>query len=265
MRRLAGKVGIVTGGSRGIGRGIAQAFAMEGANVVIADIRLDLAKETVRELEASGQKAIAVKTDVRKSREVKEMVEEALHTFGKLDVLVNNAGVVGVPKDMVHVALPWEVEEVHWDATFDVNIKGTYLCCKQVIPHMINQKSGKIVNIASGAALSGSRFTAHYGASKAAVVNYTQSLALCLGEYGITANTILPNLVWTDLWKKGVQVGAEKFYPEFKARPKSFFDQQVERTWLKRATTPENIGSLAVFLASKAADDITGQWILVGG
>jgi 3-oxoacyl-[acyl-carrier protein] reductase len=237
---------------------------MEGANVVIADIRLDLAKATVQALEASGTHAIAVKTDVRKSRQVKAMVAEALHTFGKLDVLVNNAGVVGVPKDTVHVARPWEVEEVHWDATFDVNIKGTYLCCKHVIPHMITQQSGKIVNIASGAALAGSRFIAHYAASKAAIVNYTQSLALCLGEYGITANTILPNLVWTDMWKKGVQVGAETFYPEFQARPRSFFDQQVERTWIKRATTPENIGSLAVFLASRDADDITGQWILVG-
>jgi len=256
MGRLENKIVIVTGGAKGIGRGIAIAFAKEGADVTIADINLQLAEKTAEEIRALGQQAIAIKTDVRVENEIATMVRKTLEKFGKIDVLVNNAGTISPSHiDEVHAkALEWE--EMDWDITLDTNLKGTYLCCKFVIPHMKKQRSGKIVNISSSAGRrrrrSGS--LAHYAASKAAVVSYTESMAAVLGEYNITANAICPFFIWTDLWKAGV--GGEQ--------NKERFDTILQASLLKRATTPENIGALAAFLASKDADDITAQVIDIG-
>jgi NAD(P)-dependent dehydrogenase (short-subunit alcohol dehydrogenase family) len=256
MGRLEKKIVIVTGGAKGIGRGIALSFAKEGADVTIADINIALAENTAEEIRVLGQQAIVVKTDVRKENEVEEMVRKTLDKFGKIDVLVNNAGTIAPSHiDDVHArALEWEESE--WDLTLDTNLKGTYLCCKFVIPHMKKQRRGKIVNISSSAGRRRRRSgtLAHYAASKAAVVSYTESIAAVLGEYNITANAICPYFIWTDLWKAGV--GGEQ--------NKERFDKIVQASLLKRATTPENIGALAVFLASEDADDITAQVIDIG-
>lgn len=258
MGKLEGKVAIVTGAGRGIGKGIALAFAKEGADVVISELRPELAKETAKEIRALGRQALAVKTDVRESEEVEEMVKKTLEKFGKIDILVNNAGTAGTPEAVAHAGLPWLIEEEHWDATFDVNAKGTYLCCKYVIPHMIKKKSGKIINIASIAGKvrwAGSALLLHYCASKAAVINFTENLATVLGEYGINVNDICPVYVWTDLWRTGV--GGEEGKHEFEEIVR-------EMTIQGRMTTPEKIAALAVFLASEDSDDVTGQSIDVG-
>jgi NAD(P)-dependent dehydrogenase (short-subunit alcohol dehydrogenase family) len=256
MGRLEKKIAIVTGGAKGIGRGIALSFAKEGANVTIADINMELAENTAEEIRVLGQQAMVVKTDVRKENEVEEMVRKTLEKFGKIDILVNNAGTIAPSHiDEVHAsALEWEEDD--WDITLDTNLKGTYLCCKFVIPHMKNQRSGKIVNISSSAGRRRRRSgtLAHYAASKAAVVSYTESIAAVLGEYNITANAICPYFIWTDLWKAGV--GGEQ--------NKERFDKILQASLLKRATTPENIGALAVFLASEDAADITAQVIDIG-
>ena len=258
MGKLEGKVAIVTGGGRGIGKAIALAFAREGADVVIAELRLELAKETAKEIRALGRQALAVKTDVRMSREVEEMVKRTLEKFGKIDILVNNAGTAGTPEVVAHAGLPWLIEEEHWDATFDVNVKGVYLCCKYVVPHMVKQRSGKIINMASVAGKpfwEGAPLLLHYCASKAAVINFTENLAVVLGEYGINVNDICPVYVWTDLWKTGV--GGEAGKHEF--------EEIVRETTIQgRMTTPEKIAALAVFLASEDSDDITAQSIDVG-
>jgi len=258
MGKLEGKVAIVTGAGRGIGKGIALAFAKEGADIVIAEFRPELAEETAKEVKALGREALAVKTDVRASGEVEAMVNKTLEKFGKIDILVNNAGTAGTPEVVAHAGLPWLLEEEHWDATFDVNVKGIYLCCKYVVPHMIKRKSGKIINIASVAGKpfwEGASLLLHYCASKAAVINFTENLAVVLAEYGINANDICPVYVWTDLWRTGV--GGEEGKPSF--------EEIVRETTIQgRATTPKKIAALAVFLASEDGDDITAQSIDVG-
>ncbi len=258
MDKLEGKVAIVTGAGRGIGKGIALAFAREGADVVIAELRPKLAKETAEEVRALGRESLAVKTDVRVSGEVEAMVNNTLEKFGKIDILVNNAGVAGTPEVVAHAGLPWLIEEEHWDATFDVNVKGIYLCCKYVVPHMIKRKSGKIINIASVAGKpfwEGAPLLHHYCASKAAVINFTENLAVVLAEYGINVNDICPVYVWTELWRTGV--GGEEGKHEF--------EEIVRETTIQgRMTTPEKIAALAVFLASEDGDDITAQSIDVG-
>jgi NAD(P)-dependent dehydrogenase (short-subunit alcohol dehydrogenase family) len=258
MGKLEGKVAIVTGGGRGIGKAIALAFAKEGADVVIAEYRPELAKETAKEVKALGREALAVKTDVRVSDEVEAMVNKTLEKFGKIDILVNNAGTAGTPEVVAHAGLPWLIEEEHWDATFDVNVKGIYLCCKYVVPQMIERKSGKIINMASVAGKpfwEGAPLTLHYCASKAAVINFTENLAVVLGEDGINVNDICPVYLWTDLWKSSV--GGEEGKHEF--------EEIVRETTIQgRMTTPEKIAALAVFLASEDGDDITAQSIDVG-
>lgn len=258
MGKLEGKVAIVTGGGRGIGKAISLAFAKEGADVVIAEYRPVLAKETAKEVKALGREALAVKTDVRVSDEVEAMVNKTLEKFGKIDILVNNAGTAGTPEVVAHAGLPWLIEEEHWDATFDVNVKGIYLCCKYVVPHMIKRKSGKIINMASVAGKpfwEGAPLTLHYCASKAAVINFTENLAVVLGEDGINVNDICPVYLWTDLWKSSV--GGEEGKHEF--------EEIVRETTIQgRMTTPEKIAALAVFLASEDGDDITAQSIDVG-
>lgn len=178
MGRLEGKVAVVTGAGRGIGKAIALAFAMEGADVVIAELRPELAKEAAMEVRALGREALALKTDVRVSSEVEAMLNKTLERFGKIDILVNNAGTAGTPEVVAHAGLPWLIEEEHWDATFDVNMKGTFLCCKYAVPHMIEQGRGRIINIASVAGKpfwQGASLLLHYCASKAAVINFTEN------------------------------------------------------------------------------------------
>jgi len=258
MGKLEGKVAIVTGAGRGIGKAIALAFAKEGANVAIAELMPESAEKTAKEIRALGRQALVVKTDVRISSDVEAMVNKTIEKFGKIDILVNNAGTAGTPEVVAHAGLPWLIEEEHWDATFDINVKGIYLCCKYVVPHMIEKKSGRIINIASVAGKpfwEGAPLLLHYCASKAAVINFTENLAVVLGEYGINVNDICPVYVWTDLWKTGV--GGEEGKHEF--------EEIVRETTIQgRMTTPEKIAALAVFLASEDANDITAQSIDVG-
>ncbi len=245
---ITGKVAIVTGGASGIGRAIALALAESGANVVIADRALDGAEEMAREIESAGGKAIATKTDVTDSKEVEQMVQRTIEKFGKIDILINNAGIIARSSVM-------DMREEELDRTFEVNLKGVVLCSQAAARHMIEQKSGKIVNMGSSLSsrasvcnLSGGG--ADYCASKAAVQAFTRTLAMELGPYGINVNAVAPGTTNTPmhegLWEMAT----------------IYFQNSVP---LGRLAEPEDIADVVVFLVTDAARYITGQTIHVNG
>jgi len=243
--RLVGMVAIVTGASRGIGRAIALRFAEEGARVVVNYVgNADLAAEVVREIEDAGGAAGGMQADVSSGTDVKRLVDETMARFGHIDVLVNNAGVM-FTKPML------EVSEDEWDRTIDVNLKGAYLCSKAVVPIMVDQKGGSIVNMSSNSGLyhpSAMRFT-EYVVSKAGVNGLTKAMALAFGPY-VRVNAICPGWIRTDM--------VEDIEPEVKQRI-------LDETALARWGTPRDIADSAVFLASSEASFITGELLIVAG
>jgi 3-oxoacyl-[acyl-carrier protein] reductase len=244
-QRLSGKVAIVTGASRGIGRAIAERFADEGARVVVDYTRgAKEAAAVVAGIEAAGGEAIAVQADVSNSADVRRLVQQTLERFGRVDILVNNAGVM-VAKDVR------DTTEEDWDLTIDINLKGAYLCSKEVAPVMIRQGAGRIVNMSSNSGLyhpSAMRFT-EYVVSKAGMNGLTKAMALTYGPE-ITVNAICPGWIRTDM--------VEEIDPAIQQRI-------LDETALKRWGTPADIAASAVFLASDDASFITGELLIVAG
>ena len=260
--RLQGKIAAITGGASGIGRGIALCMAREGATVVIPELNLEGAQRVADEAKAMGGKALAVKTDVTKRAEVEAMVKQSLDTFGQIDILVNNAGIFGKRAGMPFV----NNEEEDWDEVLAVNIKSHFIICKAIAPQMMERRYGKIINIASIAGKMGSQSSPPYTVSKAGVISFTQVLAKDLAPYNINVNAICPGLLWTPLWE-GLGAAAAQVNPRFAGMtPRQVFEQRVKE-WVPmgREQTPEDIGHLAVFLASEEARNITGQAINVDG
>ena len=244
-KELEGKVAIVTGASRGIGRAIAERFAAEGAKVVVNYFSNEAeAGKVVDGIKQGGAEAIAVRGDVSKSADVKHLVESAVKQFGHVDILVNNAGVM-VTKPAL------EASEEDWDRTIDVNLKGAYLCSKEVAPLMMKQQGGRIINMSSNSGLyhpSAIRFT-EYVVSKAGMNGLTKALALAWGPH-ITVNAICPGWIKTDM--------IADTDPEVEARI-------LGETALGRWGTPDEIAGAAVFLASRDANFITGELLIVAG
>jgi 3-oxoacyl-[acyl-carrier protein] reductase len=246
---LEERVAIVTGGGKGIGMHYSRGLAAAGAAVVIAEIDAAAAESTAAELRAAGHRAMECPTDVSDEASVAAMVARTLDTFGKVDVLVNNAAIFASvsfsrgPHDQIGV------EE--WDRMFAVNVRGVWLCCKAVIPHMRAQGYGKIVNISSGTAWKGSPNMLHYVTSKAAVAGMTRALAREVGTQGICVNSVAPG------------------YTESETLAPSVTPAQQERALreriIQRAEVPEDLVGAVVFLASPASDFITGQTIHVDG
>ncbi len=242
--RLDGKVAIVTGASQGIGRGIALALAREGAKVVVSDI-IDKITDVSKEIEDLGSEALAVKANVVSSRDTEEMAKAAIDKFGRIDILVNNAGIYPF-KSLV------EMREEDFDKVIGVNLKGVFNSTKAVLPKMIEQKSGNIVNIASIAgAVVGYLNLAHYSASKGGVLGFTRATALELAQYGIRVNAIAPGAIETPGIKKVME---EKALKQFE-----------QTTPQRRIGKPEDIANLVVFLASDESSYITGQLITADG
>jgi len=259
MGKLDGKVALVTGGGRGIGQGIARVLSREGASVVIADIDLDNARQTAEELQGSGGRAAVVRMDVTSRESVEAAVEQAVSLFGRLDILVNNAGVVGG-----HVGGS-AVTEDDWDSCYEVNLKGSWLVARSVVPHLRSNGGGKIVNIASIAGRKGGAGLAHYSASKAGAISLTQSLARELGPLNINVNAVCPGLLWTDMWRSLEAMIGRDDTPEVVDR-RAYFDAYIQSNCpLRREQTPEDIGMAAAFLASDEAVNITGQSLNVDG
>jgi 3-oxoacyl-[acyl-carrier protein] reductase len=244
-QRLAGKVAIVTGASRGIGRAVAERFAANGAKVVVNYTRgKDAAAAVVAEIVAAGGEAIAVQADVSRVEDVRRLVKETLESFGRVDTLVNNAGVMIAKKVL-------ETTEEDWDRTIDVNLKGAYLCSKEVAPVMIRQGAGSIVNMSSNSGLyhpSAMAFT-EYVVSKAGMNGLTKAMALAFGPQ-IRVNAICPGWIRTDM--------VEEIEPATQQRI-------LDETALKRWGTPGDVAASAVFLASDDAAFITGELLIVAG
>ncbi|MFH0914814.1 MAG: SDR family oxidoreductase [Chloroflexota bacterium] len=245
--KLKGKTAIVTGaGSRtGFGRQICLTLAGEGANIVAADINLDWVKQTAAEVTALGQKALAVKADVTKPAEMKDLVKAALGKFGRVDIMVNNAGIMTPMKPFV------QSTEAEWDKMIAINLKGVLNGSLAVIDPMVKQKYGKIVNIASIAGRYGPPNAAVYGVTKAGVVNFTRALALELIPFGINVNCVCPGAVLTT-----------GLYGEVSKEQQDKIVVTIPRGVQGR---PEDIANMVTYLASDVAVHIVGQAIAVDG
>ena len=244
MDRLENHIAIVTGAGQGIGRAIALGMARAGAALVIADLDETNAGAVKREIERGGGKASALYTDVSNEESVRAMIDAALNEHGRVDILVNNAGIF--PTSPVE-----DMQEEEWDRVIGTNLVGTFLCSKAVVPHLLTQRSGRIISLTSGRAFQGAKHGAHYAASKAGIIAFSKSLALELAPYGITVNVICPGI--TDTAQPRGHQTEEQIYA------------QGQRIPLGRIGQPEDLAGPAVFLASDAARFITGQTMLANG
>ena len=251
---LKGKVAIVTGGARGIGGSIVEGFAGEGASVAIGDILLDAARELAEKLAKSGAKVIAVKTDVTKKSDADNLIAAAMKEFGKIDILVNAAGVT---QDKMLA----DIEEADWDRILEINAKSVYLTTKAVMPHMMAARYGKIVNISSRSGKEGMPGLSHYAASKFAVSGFTQASAKELAPYDINVNAVCPGILRTDMWEKILDTrSARTGLPR-----EEVWARTMETIPLKRPQVPEDIASVVLFLSSDVARNITGEAVSING
>lgn len=257
-----GKTAIVTGGARGIGRGIALELALRGSNVLIADLEEESAKDVVAEIKAGGTQSSFCETDVTQQWSTDDMVEAALEEFGQLDVLVNNAGVGGAPGFKSRDTPSIE----DWTTTFDVNVFGIVNSTQSVESYMVERGYGKIVNIASIAGRGGGSRFANYGASKAAAINVSQAWAYKLAPKGINVNTVCPGLIWTPLWQNIAEWRKATDQQNDGFTPREIFQRTVaDMVPLGREQTVEDVGKAVAFLASDRARSITGQALNVDG
>jgi 3-oxoacyl-[acyl-carrier protein] reductase len=240
--RLHNKIAVITGGAQGIGRAIALGLAREGANIVVADLQADKAKAVVEEARAAGIESLAVETDVSREDSVKNLAEQTLNRFDRVDILVNDAGIF----PQARVA---EMAEEDWDRVIDVNLGGNFLCCRAFVPSMRARKSGRVISIASGIAHTGAVSGAHYAASKAGIVGFIKALAREVGPDGITANAICPSIIDTAL-PRGHRSAEE-------------MKERLLRNPLGHVMQPEDLVGAVLFLASDAAAYITGQAVNV--
>ena len=264
---LNDKVALVTGGARGIGRGIALSLARQGAHVAVADLYQGSAgtagyglstqkqvESVVDEIRALGSRAVGVPVEVTSWQLVEAMVDTVTSELGSVDILCNNAGVIDS-------GLVVETTESQWDAMMDVNAKGVFLCSKAAIPGMVERGLGRIVNISSGAGKRGEPRLSAYCASKFAVLGFTQSLALEVARDGITVNAICPGKLMTSMWLDHIM--NEHTDTQGEERVTAFNEYASELTPLGRPQTPDDIGDAVVYLAS--ADNVTGVALNVSG
>ena len=253
---LEGRVAIVTGGAKGMGRAICERFAREGASVTIADISMPEADETLRLVEAADGQGLVVNCDVTSSAQVKEMVEVTVAAFGKIDILVNNAGaVVGAHGQPTNLAV---LSEDAWDKVVNLNLKGVFLCSREVVPHLLANGYGKIINLSSLGAISPPSPHPHYHAAKAGVLGLTYDMAAELGPHGIYVNAIMPGPIRTPFFDEIVEgktaEEAEAFF--------TFIGRQAP---LGRMGEPDEIAKVALFLASDLSSYVTGAVLPVSG
>ncbi len=255
MNRFQDQTVVVTGGNKGIGYAIAERFAQEGANLVIASIEPQV-EEAADALAKHGTRVIPLVCDVTDIDAVKALYDCCENTFGTVDVSVQNAGIITIAKVE-------DLTEREWDATMDVNTKGVFLCCQEAIRRMRKSgNGGRLINTASGQARDGFIFTPHYAASKFGVMGLTQSLAKEVAMDAITVNAICPGIIRTEMWEYNDRVWG-KMLGDFK--PGELMESWVQNIPMKRAGSGSDVAGLVAFLASKDADYITGQTINVDG
>lgn len=255
MVRLKNKVAVITGGGKGIGKGIAEIFVMEGAKIVICGRTKKALDETIKSLRKKGGVAIGIKCDISKSNEVRKMVEKAIEKFGRIDILVNNAGISILLKTFE------ELTEEEWDRVFNINVKGSWLCSKYIIPEMRRIGGGSIIMISSISAYRGQTLNNCYNASKAAMELLMKNMALDSAKDGIRVNSICPAWIATEKNKLGeidectvtLPHGIKKFSDIIKMHP------------IGRIGKPEDVAWTAVYLASDESSWVTGASFMIDG
>lgn len=244
MKLLEGKVALITGAARGIGKAIALKYAQQGANIAFTDLVIDeRGEQTKKEIEACGVKVLAIASNAADFQQAHDAVAKVVECFGKLDILVNNAGIT---KD----GLMMRMSEQQWDAVLTVNIKSAYNFIHAVTPVMMRQKSGSIINMSSVVGVHGNAGQCNYSASKAGMIGLAKSIAQELGSRGIRANAVAPGFIITEM--------TDKLPDEIKA-------EWAKKIPLRRGGTPEDIANVCLFLASDLSSYVTGQVISVCG
>ncbi|MCK9305142.1 MAG: 3-oxoacyl-[acyl-carrier-protein] reductase [Bacteroidales bacterium] len=244
MKLLEGKVALITGAARGIGKAIALKFASEGANIIFTDIKIDdNALATRDEIASFGVKVLPIASNAADFQEAHKVVEDGVREFGKIDILVNNAGIT---RD----GLMMRMSEEQWDSVINVNLKSAFNFIHAITPLMIRQKSGSIINMSSVVGVAGNAGQANYSASKAGMIGLAKSIAQELGSRGIRANAVAPGFIITEMTSK--------------------LPEEVKKEWaqkipLRRGGTPEDIANVSLFLASDLSSYVTGQVISVCG
>jgi NAD(P)-dependent dehydrogenase (short-subunit alcohol dehydrogenase family) len=239
--QLSGKVAVITGGGSGIGRALCRGLALEDATVIVCDVNQTAAEATASEISQTGQKAVAIRADVSQANEVGALIDQTVATEGSIDILVNAAGIW--PR---HPFL--EVSEEEWRRVLDINLTGTFLCCRAAAPHMIRQSSGKIVNLASGRGVAGATNGVHYAASKGGIIALTVSLGMELGAFGINVNAVAPGGTETPLFRGGRPEG---WQPPTNVLPN------------RRIEEPESVVGPVLFLVTDASKTMFGEIIFM--
>ncbi|MBI4494273.1 MAG: 3-oxoacyl-[acyl-carrier-protein] reductase [Chloroflexi bacterium] len=242
--QFEGRVALVTGGSRGIGRAVAERLAAGGADVALSyRSNAEAAAEVAAAIERQGRRVHVAQSDVSQLQQVEALVRQTLEAFGRIDILVNNAGIT---RD----TLLLRMSEQDWDAVLETNLKGTYLCTKAVLRSMIRQRYGRIVNLSSVSGIVGNAGQANYAASKAGLIGFTRAVAREVASRGITANAVAPGYIHTDIWAPVGETARQKM---------------LELIPLGRTGTPAEVAEAVAFLATDAAAYITGQVLNVDG
>lgn len=249
---LKDRVAIITGGAMGIGRGIALKFSDEGCSVVIADIAEDEGAKTAEEISKKGGKAVFIKCNILDNGQIQAAVAKTIEKFGKIDILINNAGsILGSDKGKIE-----DVSEEDWDKILPLNLKSQFLFSKAVVPYMKKNKYGKIVNISSMGAVNPSAPVMHYHAAKAGVIGLTLNLAMEMAQYNVTVNAIAPGPIRTPFWKP-LTAGV----PD----PDIIFNAVAKSVPMQRVGTPEDIAGAALFFSSDLSSYVTGELLCVAG
>lgn len=250
---LEGRVAIITGGGTGLGKAICHAFARAGADIVVAGRRLEPIRQTESEVKELGRRAISVSTDVTDSGQVDALVEKTIGEYGKVDVLVNNAGIArGIEPSQwdsvqIKVGPIWDLSDEKWHRALDVNLGGTFYCCRAVAKHMISQQSGKVINMASVGGLRGAKGWVTYSSAKGGVVMLTKVLAVTWARDNIQVNCIAPGFI------------------EVVGQAAASQERNMDFIPMGRSGEPKDVGLLAVYLASEASDYVTGECFILDG
>ena len=246
MKRLQDKTAIITGGARGLGKTFCMAIAEEGATVVVADLLDKGAQETAKAIQSKGGTAIGLKVDITSEKETLWIAEETIKRFNRIDILVNNAAMIhGIGRRPFY-----DISAEEWDALMAVNLKGLFLCCKAVYPHMKNQNKGKIINLSSETAVTGSKGFVHYVTSKGGIISFTRSLAAECGPCNICVNAIAPGFTDTES-SRTITDDITKY--------------DISATPLGRMEQPKDLIGAMIFLAGDESDFITGQTLVIDG
>jgi NAD(P)-dependent dehydrogenase (short-subunit alcohol dehydrogenase family) len=254
--RLGGQTAIVTGAAKGMGRAISLRLAGEGADLVLAAREMPPLEAVAAEARTLGRRTLVVAVDIRDEEQVRAMVDSAVKTFDRIDALVNCAGTTGPIETPVH-----ELRAEDWDELLAINLRGTFLPTKHVVPVMLRQRRGKIVNIAGTSGLRGYRFRAAYSSSKWAVRGFTRTVALEVGPYGINVNCVAPGIVAGERMDRLCREKAAKRG----WTPEQVYDEYVQEMALRRVTTAEDVANAVLFLCSEESRNMTGQCLTVDG